>query len=75
MCVLCCQVRRSHEPQLLLKRLIAYVTMSAIIGTQSVLLAKSCSELIRTSIAGENQFNSPFTYLIIMAWFATMAFC
>ena len=42
----------------------SYVAISAIIGSQSVLLAKSLSELIRTSIARSNQFLFPFTYFI-----------
>jgi hypothetical protein len=52
----------------------SYATISAIIGTQSVLLAKSCSQLIRTSLGGNNQFIHPFTYFLLAAWVLSMVF-
>ena len=52
----------------------SYAAISAIIGTQSVLLAKSSSELVRTTLGGNNQFNSPFTYFILTAWITSMVF-
>ena len=52
----------------------SYAAISAIIGTQSVLLAKSSSELVRTTLGGNNQFTSPFTYFILMAWITSMVF-
>jgi len=52
----------------------SYAAISAIIGTQSVLLAKSTSELLRTSAQGNQQFSSYFTYVIIVAWAASMVF-
>ena len=52
----------------------SYAAISAIIGTQSVLLAKSSSELVRTTLGGNNQFYSPFTYFILMAWITSMVF-
>ena len=52
----------------------SYAAISAIIGTQSVLLAKSSSELVRTTLGGKNQFNSPFTYFILTAWITSMVF-
>jgi len=65
-----------ERPSVLLSRLLpcAYAAISGIIGTQSVLLAKSCSELVRTTIAGENQFIYPFTYVVLVAWVASMVF-
>ena len=52
----------------------SYAAISAIIGTQSVLLAKSSSELVRTTLGGNNQFRSPFTYFILTAWITSMVF-
>ena len=52
----------------------SYAAISAIIGTQSVLLAKSSSELVRTTLGGNNQFYSPFTYFILTAWITSMVF-
>jgi len=52
----------------------SYAAISAIIGTQSVLLAKSSSELVRTTLGGNNQFKSPFTYFILTAWITSMVF-
>ena len=52
----------------------SYAAISAIIGTQSVLLAKSSSELVRTTLGGNNQFDSPFTYFILTAWITSMVF-
>ena len=52
----------------------SYAAISAIIGTQSVLLAKSSSELVRTTLGGNNQFYYPFTYFILTAWITSMVF-
>lgn len=48
--------------------------VSGIIGTQSVLLAKSVSTLLRTTLAGNNQLGSPFLYVVLVAWAVTMVF-
>ena len=39
-----------------------------------MLLAKSSSELVRTTLGGKNQFTSPFTYFILTAWITSMVF-
>eukprot|EP00742_Colponemidia_sp_Colp-10_P006732 GILJ01007217.1.p1 GENE.GILJ01007217.1~~GILJ01007217.1.p1 ORF type:complete len:573 (-),score=53.10 GILJ01007217.1:273-1991(-) len=51
-----------------------YAMTSAIIGTQSVILAKSTSGLLLTSISGDSQFGAWFTYVILFAWLATIIF-
>lgn len=62
-------------PPLRLKLLpLSYAAVSAIIGTQSVLLAKATSDLLRTSIAGNQQFTSAFTWVILVGWASTMIF-
>merc|ERR1719384_954791 len=44
------------------------------IGSQSVVLAKSSSFLITESIGSDSQFNDPVTYLFIASWVFTMIF-
>ena len=82
-CVLCQEMKkrlraqREHaRPGTLAYKLLpfSYAAISAIIGTQSVLLAKSSSELVRTTLGGNNQFYSPFTYFILTAWITSMVF-
>eukprot|EP00300_Choanocystis_sp_HF-7_P013179 c18188_g1_i2.p1 GENE.c18188_g1_i2~~c18188_g1_i2.p1 ORF type:complete len:382 (+),score=54.26 c18188_g1_i2:47-1192(+) len=51
-----------------------YAAVSAILGSQSVLLAKSTSELIRSTLKGQDQLSNYFTYAIIGSWILTMAF-
>lgn len=53
---------------------VSYAMVSAIIGTQSVILAKSCSDLLRSTIEGDNQFYNPFTYLLLALWIFTIVF-
>ncbi|CEO97327.1 unnamed protein product (mitochondrion) [Plasmodiophora brassicae] len=53
---------------------VLYALVSAMIGTQSVMLAKSASILIRTSIADSNQLNGPAIYVVLSFWAITMAF-
>jgi hypothetical protein len=52
----------------------SYASISAIIGTQSVLLAKSISELLRTTADGRQQFGAYFTYVILAAWLSSILF-
>eukprot|EP00003_Mantamonas_plastica_P028812 TRINITY_DN669_c0_g1_i1.p1 TRINITY_DN669_c0_g1~~TRINITY_DN669_c0_g1_i1.p1 ORF type:complete len:605 (+),score=205.52 TRINITY_DN669_c0_g1_i1:195-1817(+) len=42
-----------------------YASLGGIIGSQTVLTAKSAAELIKVSFGGENQFIYAFTYVII----------
>ena len=67
---------RHAQPGTLAYKLLpfSYAAISAIIGTQSVLLAKSSSELVRTTLGGPNQFVFPFTYFILTAWITSMVF-
>lgn len=53
---------------------VCYAMFSAAIGTQSALQSKCFSELLTLTCAGQNQFSSPFTYFVIVAWFITCAF-
>jgi uncharacterized membrane protein len=52
----------------------SYAAVSAIIGSQSVLLAKSTSELVRSTLQGQDQFTRPFSYVILLGWVLTMMF-
>ena len=52
----------------------SYASISAIIGTQSVLLAKSMAELLRTTADGRQQFSAYFTWVILAAWLSSMLF-
>lgn len=47
---------------------VSYPAMSGICGGQSVLLAKSCAEIIKSTAAdnGRNEFTNPVTYAIII---------
>jgi hypothetical protein len=53
---------------------ISYALISGFVGTQSVILAKSSSELLKQTFQGINQFSSPFTYIILISWVSTMVF-
>lgn len=53
---------------------IIYALVSAIIGTQSVMLAKSISILLKTSIVDSNQMADPGLYLVVILWLSTMSF-
>ena len=48
-----------------------YALVSAMIGSQSVVLAKSSSLLIKESIEKNSQFNDPMTYVFITGLFVT----
>lgn len=52
----------------------SYAAVSAIIGTQSVLLAKATSDLLRTSVTGDQQFTQGFTWVILVGWASTIVF-
>lgn len=43
-------------------------------GSLSVLLAKSSSQLLRKTLAGDNQLDSWFTYIVLAGWVALMIF-
>ena len=47
----------------------SYSALSGVFGANSVLFAKSTTELIRLTAEGENQFGYPLTYVIIGAMF------
>lgn len=49
---------------------LCYVTISAIFGSTTTLLAKSCAELINATLQGNNQFNHFFPFLMIGALIA-----
>ena len=51
-----------------------YAFISAMIGSQSVVLAKSSSFLITESIGSDQQFTQPVTYFFIIAWGVSMTF-
>lgn len=53
---------------------ITFALVSGIIGTQGVVLAKSCSDLIRSTFQGENQFVHPFTYVLLAIWVYVITF-
>jgi magnesium transporter len=62
-------------PALIIKlEAVSYALISGFIGTQSVILAKSSSELLRKSFQGESQFGNVFTYFILIFWIGTMVF-
>eukprot|EP00742_Colponemidia_sp_Colp-10_P009352 GILJ01010190.1.p1 GENE.GILJ01010190.1~~GILJ01010190.1.p1 ORF type:complete len:692 (-),score=109.52 GILJ01010190.1:73-2148(-) len=48
--------------------LVAYVSICALIGVNSVVFAKACSELLLTTIAGDSQFTDYFTYVCFILW-------
>lgn len=52
----------------------SYAMLSALIGTLSVLQAKCLSELLRSSIRGNNQLTYPFTYAVLLLWLSATAF-
>eukprot|EP00004_Rigifila_ramosa_P016727 TRINITY_DN3997_c0_g1_i2.p1 TRINITY_DN3997_c0_g1~~TRINITY_DN3997_c0_g1_i2.p1 ORF type:complete len:322 (+),score=69.10 TRINITY_DN3997_c0_g1_i2:565-1530(+) len=51
-----------------------YAAASAMMGSLSVLLAKSSSQLLRKTLAGDNQLDSWFTYIVLAGWVALMIF-
>ena len=53
---------------------IAYTLQGAIIGTQSVTLAKSTSELLRMTLKGHNQFTNVVACVVVVLWLLTMVF-
>ena len=52
----------------------SFALRSALVGTQSVVFAKSTSLLLRTSVTGESQFGKLFTYCVLAALGATALF-
>ncbi|KMS93813.1 hypothetical protein BVRB_027700, partial [Beta vulgaris subsp. vulgaris] len=53
---------------------VLYALVSGIIGTQSVMLAKSASILLKTSIVDSNQMADPTIYVVLLMWLVTMSF-
>lgn len=53
---------------------VSFAASSAIIGSNQVLLAKSSSQLLRASLAGENQLTKPLTYVILLTWIGLLVF-
>ena len=51
-----------------------YSIVSATIGTQSVLQSKCLAELIKATINGDNQFDKPFVYIIIVIFAVGLCF-
>eukprot|EP00937_MAST-01D_sp_MAST-1D-sp2_P000755 g755.t1 len=51
----------------------SYSALSGTFGANSVLFAKSTTELIRLTAQGENQFFKPLTYMIIACMFTCIA--
>jgi uncharacterized membrane protein len=51
-----------------------YVLASAVVGTQSVTLTKSVSELLRDTLGGRNQLHYAFTYVVLVATAGTASF-
>lgn len=52
----------------------SYALVSATIGSQSVLLAKSTSELLRLTAQGQDQTSHPFSLVVLLLWGASMMF-
>ena len=52
----------------------SFALRSALVGTQSVVFAKSTSLLLRASVTGAPQFDEPFTYCVLAALGATALF-
>lgn len=53
---------------------VMYAFVSAMVGSLSVLLAKSLSELISLTVSGDNQFKNYFPYLVVIFWLGFTAF-
>ena len=51
-----------------------YALVSAMIGSQSVVLAKSSSLLITESVESDSQFDDPITYVFLVSWGVAMLF-
>lgn len=52
----------------------AYATVSAIIGTNTIIFGKICAGLLNSAFQGEDVFASVWTYGIILAFVVTMIF-
>ena len=55
-------------------RPVCYSIVSATIGTQSVLQSKCLAELIKATFHGDNQFDKPFVYIIIVIFAVGLCF-
>jgi hypothetical protein len=52
----------------------SYAFVSAVVGTQSVLQSKCLAELLKVSISGDNQFDTWFLYVDLLAFLAGLSF-
>lgn len=55
-------------------RPVTYSLVSALIGTQSVLQSKCFAELVKATLTGDNQFNQPFVYFVIVNFICGLSF-
>lgn len=51
-----------------------YAVCSGLIGTQSIIFAKSLSNVVILTFSGDNQFGNWFSYAILAMWLCTMVF-
>ena len=51
-----------------------FTISSAIIGTQAVLLSKCMSMLIQVSAYGDNEFNRPTIFVVLVSWLILVAY-
>lgn len=52
----------------------AYATVSAVIGTNTIIFGKVCAGLLQNATQGEDVFSSVWTYIIIVMFVTTMIF-
>ncbi|CAD7699807.1 unnamed protein product [Ostreobium quekettii] len=53
---------------------VSYALFSGLLGTQSVLFSKTLSTLLRTTLGGNNQLTSWFTWLVALVFICTATF-
>eukprot|EP00276_Gloeochaete_wittrockiana_P009964 CAMPEP_0184660282 /NCGR_PEP_ID=MMETSP0308-20130426/33278_1 /TAXON_ID=38269 /ORGANISM="Gloeochaete witrockiana, Strain SAG 46.84" /LENGTH=416 /DNA_ID=CAMNT_0027100759 /DNA_START=178 /DNA_END=1431 /DNA_ORIENTATION=- len=53
---------------------LSFAAQAAIIGTQSVVLAKCCSQLLALTLHGSNQFANVTTYIMLVMWIVFMVY-
>lgn len=69
-----CIKNKSNTGYVLYLKPLSYITVSVLIGTQSVIFAKSGAELTTLTISGENQLYYYFTYIIFFSWLCVVIF-
>jgi hypothetical protein len=52
---------------------LSYAGLAGVFGAQSVMFAKSVTELIKETTQGNNQFDKPLTYVLLLAMVLTIA--